>query len=159
MATKEQERKALEQIKKIIDGLGENSYIGMAFEGCIDDAAENIEMDFGCSMKQRYEEAKANAEYFQKLASDLDNENERMESELQELRKKVLTQDEHQAVVYALSQRVEDLKAAMASDAENIVAWADTPQDIAFKDAVEQHRRHQRERQSMEAVLDSILYK
>ena len=36
MATKEQERKALEQIRKIVEGLGENSYLSFAFEGCFE---------------------------------------------------------------------------------------------------------------------------
>lgn len=51
MVSKEQERKALEQIKKIVEGLGEDSYIGKAFEGCFEKAAENIDNDFWCSMK------------------------------------------------------------------------------------------------------------
>lgn len=57
MTTKEQERKALEQIRKIVEGLGENSYIGTAFEGCFEIAENNIENDFACSMKQRKESA------------------------------------------------------------------------------------------------------
>ena len=57
MTTKEQERKALEQIKKIVEGLGENSYIGTAFEGCFEIAEDNINNDFACSMKQRKEAA------------------------------------------------------------------------------------------------------
>ena len=57
MTTKDQERKALAQIRKIVEGLGENSYIGMAFEGCFDIAEENIDNDFGCSMKQRADAA------------------------------------------------------------------------------------------------------
>ena len=57
MTTKEQERKALEQIRKIVAGLGEDSYIAMAFEGCFEIASENIENDFGCSMKDRAETA------------------------------------------------------------------------------------------------------
>ena len=69
IATKEQERKALEQIRKIVEGLGEGSYVGMAFEGCFDDAEENIENDFGCSMKQRWESAKKDAEYFHQAAN------------------------------------------------------------------------------------------
>lgn len=55
MATKQEERKALEQIKKIVAGLGEESYIGRAFEGCFDMAASNIEDDFWDSMKERAE--------------------------------------------------------------------------------------------------------
>lgn len=54
MATKDQERKALEQIRKIVEGLGEDSYIGKAFEGCFDDAESNIDNDFWNSMAQRY---------------------------------------------------------------------------------------------------------
>ena len=59
MTTKEQERAALAKIRKIVDGLGKGSYIGIAFEGCFQDAEENIEYDFGCSMKQRYEATEA----------------------------------------------------------------------------------------------------
>lgn len=36
MTTKEQERKALEKIRKIVEELGENSYVGTAFEGCFE---------------------------------------------------------------------------------------------------------------------------
>ena len=40
MTTKEQERKALEQIKKILAGLGEHSYIATAMDGMIEDAEQ-----------------------------------------------------------------------------------------------------------------------
>lgn len=58
MATKEQERKALEQIEKIIASLGPDSYIGTAMDGMIEDAKENIENDFALSMKDRVETEK-----------------------------------------------------------------------------------------------------
>ena len=57
MTSKQEERKALEQIKKIVAALGENSYIATAFEGYFEIAEENIENDFACSMKQRKEAA------------------------------------------------------------------------------------------------------
>ena len=53
MSTKDQERKALEQIKKIISGLGEGSYLATAFEGTFEDAEENITYDAAYSWKQR----------------------------------------------------------------------------------------------------------
>lgn len=56
-ATKQQEREALKKIREIVESLGEGSYIAAAFEGCFDDAEDNIENDFACSMKQRYDEA------------------------------------------------------------------------------------------------------
>ena len=63
--TKEQERKALAQIKKILAGLGndpDNSYVCRAFEGCVEDAESNIENDFGDSYKTRYEYREAECE-------------------------------------------------------------------------------------------------
>lgn len=53
VTTKEDERKALTKIKKIIESLGEDSYVGTAFEGCFEIAESNIENDWACSMKQR----------------------------------------------------------------------------------------------------------
>ena len=67
--TKEQERKALEQIKKILKGLGnnpDNSYVCRAFDGCVEDAESNIENDFGDSYKSRYEYRKAECEGYEK---------------------------------------------------------------------------------------------
>lgn len=57
LASKEEERKALDKIKKIVEGLGEDSYVGTAFEGCFEIAEENINNDWACSMKQRYDSA------------------------------------------------------------------------------------------------------
>lgn len=57
MTTKEQERKVLAQITKLVEGLGEDSYIGTAFEGCFEIAEQNIENDWACSMKDRAETA------------------------------------------------------------------------------------------------------
>lgn len=55
MTMKGQELKALEQIKKIVASLGEDSYIGTAFEGCFEIAEANITNDWACSMQQRVE--------------------------------------------------------------------------------------------------------
>ena len=60
MTTKEQERKVLAQIRELVDSLGEDSYIGIAFDGCFQVAEENIRNDWGCSMKQRAESAEEN---------------------------------------------------------------------------------------------------
>ena len=61
MTSKEQERKALAQIKKIVDSLGEDSYIATAFEGCFEDAEYNIRDDAAYSMKSRWDSAKLEA--------------------------------------------------------------------------------------------------
>ena len=47
MTTKDDERKALQQIKKILEGLGKDSYVGTAIDQMILDLAEdNINNDF-----------------------------------------------------------------------------------------------------------------
>lgn len=69
MTTKEQERKALEKIRKILEDLEENSYVMTALTGMLDDAETNIENDWALSMydrwqmaEQKYEHANAEAE-------------------------------------------------------------------------------------------------
>ena len=62
MVTKDQERKALEQIREIVEGLGEDSYIGMAMIGVLEDAKENIENDWACSNYDRWQMAEQKLE-------------------------------------------------------------------------------------------------
>ena len=60
MATKAEERKALEQIRAIVNGLGKDSYVGWAFEGIFEVAEQNIDYDFANgyrSLKEMYEDA------------------------------------------------------------------------------------------------------
>ena len=54
--TKADERKVLEQIKKIVEGLGEESYIGTAFKGVFELAEENIEYDAAFSGRVRQDQ-------------------------------------------------------------------------------------------------------
>ena len=83
MTTKEQEKKALEQIKKIIAGLGEGSYIAMAMDGMIEDAEENIENDFALSWKER---AKIATKRYEKAEAEL----VKLAQSKDELRKKLM---------------------------------------------------------------------
>ena len=56
MATKEEERKALAKIQKIVSDLGENSYVGTALDGALDLANQNIDDDAAYSARY-YREA------------------------------------------------------------------------------------------------------
>lgn len=60
--TKQQERDALEKIRKIVEQLGPDSYLATTFEGCFDLAAENIDNDWACSMADRARRAEKRAE-------------------------------------------------------------------------------------------------
>ena len=55
MTTKDQERKAVEKIRKIVEELGENSYVGFAMEGVLELAEDNIREDTAYSMKKNAE--------------------------------------------------------------------------------------------------------
>lgn len=88
MTTKEQERQAIEKIRKIVEGLGENSYLGTAMEGVLEVAEQNIVDDAAYSLKGR-------AEVAEKRESVLKEENEELRKMLNEQREKVekLTQE------------------------------------------------------------------
>lgn len=56
IATKEQERKALAQIKKIVEGLGPQSYISTAMTGVFNLAEQNIEYDAAFEFPEQIED-------------------------------------------------------------------------------------------------------
>ena len=69
MTTKDQERQAIEEIRKIVEGLGENSYVGFAMEGVLELAEENIREDTAYSMKRRAEIAEEQTDELNGLSS------------------------------------------------------------------------------------------
>lgn len=90
---KGQERQALEQIRGIIKSIGgADSYIGLALEGCLEIAEENIENDFACSMKQRADKAQADADCFQKSTKKLSDELDKAKRENDILRQQLDTE-------------------------------------------------------------------
>jgi hypothetical protein len=51
IATKQEERNALNKIRKIVDSLDEDSYVKTAFEGVFEIAERNINYDYAFSCK------------------------------------------------------------------------------------------------------------
>ena len=86
MTSKEEERKALEQIKKIVSTLGPDSYIATAFEGCFDIAESNIDNDFACSIKQWADRLEGQNKELTKTVAEQKAEIERLNSTNQSLR-------------------------------------------------------------------------
>ena len=84
MTTKAQELKTLEQIRKLVEGPGEDSYIGMAFEGCFEIAEDNIRNDWGCSLKQEVESQRkllaAWDEKCKKMAEEIESQKNRADT-------------------------------------------------------------------------------
>lgn len=94
MVTKNDERKALEQIKKIIEKLGEDSYIAVAFEGCFEIAEENINNDFACSMKQKCEMANESYNDMTKAYARKDEECDKLKGTIIKLKDEIDTKDQ-----------------------------------------------------------------
>ena len=163
MTTKEQERKALAQISSIIEKLGPDSYIGIAFDGCIQDAVENIENDWACSWKQRAEamdkELDDRAAYIIKMQQELEKQKARAdeaEKRYNELKARQLTFDDLDDFEQMLNDSIYECEKNMEQAAANIVAFADTPTDIAFQNAVNIHRRAQQKKQYAAAILARV---
>lgn len=76
IATKQQEREALQKIRDIVSSLGEDSYLAMSFQGCFEDAEFNIENDWAGSYFQRWQEAQNNAK-------DLETANQEIQKKLE----------------------------------------------------------------------------
>lgn len=168
MTTKEQERNALEKIKKIVEELGENSYIGMAFEGCFEVAEENIENDFGCSMKQRAESAEKKVATLELDNRDLRLSIQRIKAEdsttitrLQEalahLKKGLIPGDDLCDFQTMVEEEVFKQQEIMDSAARMIVEFADTPTDIEFASAVRNHRNAKQSIEYWEAMKTRIV--
>lgn len=85
MTTKDQERQAIEKIRKIVEGLGENSYVGFAMEGVLELAEDNIREDTACSMKKRAEIAWERADKAEKENKDLKKTVEKRGATISEL--------------------------------------------------------------------------
>ena len=155
MTMKEQERKALEQIKKIVAGLGEDSYIGIAFEGCFEIAEENIENDFACSMKQRAEAAERKAEAL--AATAIENEKRGMEARNHAA---ALEDNLHKTEKYYEGQ-ITDLKAKV-SNLEDRLQEATDSNVKNFRDANElslQLSHMEKENIKLKAKLFDLLFK
>lgn len=148
MTTKEQERKALDQIRKIMQSLGEDSYINTAFAGCLEVAETNIENDWACSMKERAEIAEKKAEKLELDNRDLQNAIKRIKEEsskkITALEAQTLTAEDltdcHQLANNAASEAERQMRAA----ALEIVTFAEDPAGGNFQNAVRNHRAAQR---------------
>lgn len=119
MTTKDQERKALERMKKIVAELGPQSYIGTAFEGAWELAEQNIDWDAAYSVTNSIEsankgEAKAKAEAQlakEKAALEVKASMKRVEEAVTELDIAKNRQAEAERCADALREQVRSLDA------------------------------------------------
>lgn len=122
IATKEQERNALEKIKKMVAELGENSYLASAFTGAFELAEQNINDDAGYTT-QYYIDRSTKADEIENRAKE---ENARLKAELEGVRKahqgtqKALDETSERAQKYAYE--IDDLKENLKATRLEIIA-------------------------------------
>lgn len=114
VATKYQEREALQQIKAIVESLGEGSYIGMAFEGVWEIAEDNIEKDFGMSCKSYIDMLHEEEEKTEKLRKSYEDQVQLLKHRIVELEDALSCKEriigEHEANFRTLEQSYETAK-------------------------------------------------
>lgn len=82
LTTKDEERAALEKIRKIVAELGMDSYIGMAFTGVWEIAESNIDNDFGESAREKWDLAREEAEKQKARANEAEQRAEKAQRDV-----------------------------------------------------------------------------
>lgn len=154
LATKQQEREALERIRAILLPLGHRSYCRTAFEGCLEDAENNIDDDAAYSMKARYEEAQENLrrevaehqaakkelERARQALRDAESNVEYLGRKVEEARSKAISDDDITDVLQLIDDKVSEFQMEVENAAVRIVKAAIAPESTAFQNAVKDHR-------------------
>lgn len=163
LATKEQERKALEKIRKIVAELGPQSYVATAFEGCFRDAEDNIDDDAAYSMKSRFEYSEEKLEKAQAEVEELKSQLAQAETEISILRENLEraensrpTQEDFDGIFQLITSKRIELEMELKNAAERIVEAATDPESASFKNAVGDHRAAQAEMNRCTALLERL---
>ena len=169
-ATKEQERETLEKIKAMVAELGPQSYLATAFEGCFADAESNIENDFGDSMQRRWENSmeelsaakeeinrlKAEIAAAQKKEETLQGQFDFASQHIKKLERQQLPTWLHGSIYSLVAEEVGIAQKQMEQSAETMAHYADTPQDIAFVNAVKSYRAVKEHRGVCEQIIAGL---
>ena len=136
ITSKDQERAALRKIHKIVESLGENSYIATAFEGCFELAEENIENDFACSLKQDIKALKKALDErearYASLEIKLQQEKKLLELEKQSKPIMILQRGDLNSILGMLREYQVLVEQEIKKAAEKIVKLAEHPVDMEF---------------------------
>lgn len=149
--SKDDERAALEKIRKIVKGLGENSYVATAFLGAFELAEENIDYDAAFSTKwyvDNYTEvesenikAKAEIERINKIHSgyieEKEGELERIKAKYEEhLKQEQLNRKEAEENLLNMSKKILEQKKTIGGLTTDIIILKAKIYDLITKEAV-----------------------
>ena len=173
-ATKAQERETLEAIRKMVAELGPQSYVATAFEGCFEDAEQNIECDFAFSQKQVADAATEKVAELEAKVKELEGKLKTSELNERDLRSAIakakadasktisdlqlrqLSDEDLERVVSVLSDRASEAEEMAEKEAAEIVRLADDPASPEFHRAVSMHRNHSTYAGSLRELLGRV---
>ena len=172
-ATKQQERNALAAIRRIVEELGPQSYLATAFEGCFEDAEQNIEDDAAYSMKARLEiqaqraiergyevdQLKADLAAAQFKIETLQSQFELDSQHIKKLERQQFPEHLRRDLWVMVTEEAEASRARMAEAADKMAVGADNPGCVLFKDSVALYRAEKTRAEAMEqraAELDAL---
>lgn len=153
LASKRNERETLEVIRQLVADLGEQSYLATAFDGCFQDAEDNIDDDAAYSMKARWEsaekkldEAKETIERLKSdisiLTADLENARSARDDAVELMKAGTLSSDDLCDLRQLLEDCIEEAEEKAREAAQEIVKYAEDPTGKEFAQAVADHRNH-----------------
>lgn len=143
MTSKDQERKALEEIKAIVERIGgDQSYIGMAFKGCFDIAEQNIINDFGDSWMDRWSAAI--------------NENSKLNEEIRELKKHTDSLEAELETVKDQLDKVRDIRDEWMDEAKSTDARLTEIQQL-YQESISRVAQLETENTKLKAKLYDLM--
>lgn len=172
-ATKQQERDTLAVIRKMVEELGPQSYLATAFEGCFEDAEQNIEDDAAYSMKARLEiqaqRAIERGHEVDRLKADLATAQSKIETlqsqfdfasqHIKKLERQQLPEQLRRDLWVMVTDEAEASRARMAEATDKMAVGADNPGCVLFKESVARYRAEKARAEAMEqraAELDAL---
>lgn len=160
MPTKEQEKQALAKIEKILASLGNNpetSYVCRAFQGCVQDARENIDFDFANSQKDRADDLEKKYNDAKREAEEACEAMEAMKANAEREAEKWIDKEDLRIMYSALVMQIDAEREAIDKAAAEIVENAEQTESDNFISAVVAHRKHQnREKALYECSLRAV---
>lgn len=166
-ATKQQERDALAKIRQIVADLGPKSHLSIAFEGCFEDAENNIDHGAAHSMKFRWEEsqkalyeAKGYNQNLEMGVEKLEREISRLSADNDCIRRKLhdynVTLDDLREIIKILDDQILYTSESMGNAGGDIIDNAEDPASEAFLNAVATHRSLRSEFQRVQGLRNRL---
>ncbi|MCQ2113310.1 MAG: hypothetical protein MJY95_08235 [Bacteroidaceae bacterium] len=160
MVTKEEERKALAKIKKIVESLGEDSYVATAFEGCFEYAEQNIEWDACFNWKERALSAEKTVDELRGKIKAIEAESENQIAQLKIVSNKLsnitISRSDIEDCMQILKRDKMNAEIKAQETASEIVKYADDPNNQNFKKAVRENRIYAKYVQSADALISKM---